>query len=71
MSKHTNKYYQLIKILRNEKQITTMNKTLRDQLQKNKIEKSKTLPNEEFIARIIDQDNSIELDEEDNKKTKA
>lgn len=43
MSKHTSKYYQLIKVLRAEKQMLTVKKTLREERAQMKMEVSKRI----------------------------
>ena len=65
MSRHTNKYYQLIKVMRSEKEMTTLQKALRDQRMKMKLDKANNIFDEGVIASIIDKDNLVELDRKD------
>jgi hypothetical protein len=46
MSKHTNKYYQLIKILRTEKQMSTMRKNMRQERAQMMMEKANQIIDE-------------------------
>lgn len=63
MSKHTSKYYQLVKILRAEKQMTKYQHMLREQRAKIRLDKANMLVHESGISNIIDLDNSKELDD--------
>lgn len=71
MSKHTNKYYQLIKVLRHERQHADMQKALREQRIRLKLDKTHSHLSEKVIAEIIDHDHSLEMDRKDQERSEV
>ena len=71
MSKHTNKYHQLIKVLRHERHHADMQKALREQRLRLKLDKMHSHLSETVIAQIIDQDHSLEMDTKDRERSEA